>query len=152
MKEIEGDLIALALEGRFDVLIHGCNCFCKMGKGIARGIKEQFPEAFEADCLTEKGAREKLGAYSSAVIERDGVRFVVVNAYTQFHWRGSGVKADYDAIQAVMSSIKQDFAGKRVGYPLLGAGLAGGDWSIISSIIDTELSGEDHTLVRFRPS
>jgi O-acetyl-ADP-ribose deacetylase (regulator of RNase III) len=39
------------------------------------------------------------------------------------------------------------FSGKRIGYPKIGAGLAGGDWNIISSIIDKELIGEDHTLV-----
>jgi O-acetyl-ADP-ribose deacetylase (regulator of RNase III) len=39
------------------------------------------------------------------------------------------------------------FAGKRIGYPKIGAGLAGGDWSIIEEIIDRELEGEDHTLV-----
>ena len=30
-----------------------------------------------------------------------------------------------------------------------GAGLAGGDWSIIAAIINEELSEEDHTLVEF---
>ena len=33
-----------------------------------------------------------------------------------------------------------------------GAGLAGGDWDTISSIINEELEGEDHTLVVFKPS
>ena len=27
-QEIEGDLIKLAQEGKFDVIAHGCNCFC----------------------------------------------------------------------------------------------------------------------------
>lgn len=35
MKTIKGDLIQLALANEFDVIIHGCNCFCTMGKGIA---------------------------------------------------------------------------------------------------------------------
>ena len=37
----------------------------------------------------------------------------------------------------------------RIGYPKIGAGLAGGDWSIIEKIIDEELQGTDHTLVIF---
>jgi hypothetical protein len=48
--------------------------------------------------------------------------------------------------------IKQDFAGKRIGYPLIGAGLAGGDWKVIESIIQQELDGEDHTLVKLIPT
>jgi len=47
-----------------------------------------------------------------------------------------------------MRIIKNDFSGKRIGYPLIGAGLAGGNWRIISKIIDEELNGEDHTLVK----
>ncbi len=152
MKIVSGNLIELALEGHFDVIIHGCNCQCQMGKGIALHIKKQFPEAWQADCETEKGSREKLGTYSKALIEREELKFTVINAYTQFHWRGNGVKADYDAIRSVMKNIKQEFSGQSIGYPLIGAGLAGGDWNIISEIISEELQGEDHTLVKFTPS
>jgi len=152
MKTITGDLLALALAGQFDVIVHGCNCQCAMGKGIALAIKTQFPEAYQADQQTAKGDREKLGTISSAVIERPGSRFAVVNAYTQFHWRGSGVLADYDAIRKAFRQIKAEFAGKRIGYPKIGAGLAGGDWNTIAAIIEEELRGEDHTLVEFRPA
>ena len=34
---------------------------------------------------------------------------------------------------------------------LIGAGLAGGDWKVISKIISEELQGEDYTLVEFAP-
>ena len=34
---------------------------------------------------------------------------------------------------------------------VIGAGLAGGDWSRISAIINKELEGEDHTLVLYKP-
>jgi hypothetical protein len=33
--------------------------------------------------------------------------------------------------------------------PKLGAGLAKGDWELISQIITEELAGEDHTFVEF---
>ena len=42
-----------------------------------------------------------------------------------------------------------DRTGKRIGYPRIGAGLAKGDWGVISNIIDVELGGEDHTLVEY---
>jgi O-acetyl-ADP-ribose deacetylase (regulator of RNase III) len=75
--------------------------------------------------------------------------FAIVNGYTQFHWEGEGVLADYDAIRSVFRQVKQQFGGKRIGYPKLGAGLARGDWSIIARIIEEELAGEDHTYVEF---
>lgn len=151
MKVIEGDLLKLAQDGEFDVIIHGCNCQCQMGKGIALTIKKQYPEVYRADCSTEKGSRDKLGTYSSAEVSSEESTFTIINAYTQFHWRGTGIKADYEAIRSVMKKLKKDFQGKRFGYPLIGAGLAGGDWTIISEIIDQELTGEDHTLVKYKP-
>ena len=151
MKTIKGDLIKLGKEGYFDVIIHGCNCFCTMGAGIAKAIKAEFPGAYEADLRTEKGSKEKLGSYSHATIQLENSQLVVINAYTQFNWRGKGTKADYDAIRAVFKAIKDNFTGKKIGFPMIGAGLAGGDWRVISEIISQELSGEDYTLVQFAP-
>jgi O-acetyl-ADP-ribose deacetylase (regulator of RNase III) len=147
MKTVRGDLLELALEGRFDVVIHGCNCQNSMAAGIAKTIRNRFPEAYEADQRTAKGSREKLGTFSSAVIQRGDVSFVLVNAYTQFHYRGRGVLADYDAIGRVMRSIREAYRGKRFGYPKIGAGLAMGDWPTIVARIDEAFEGEDHTLV-----
>ena len=151
MKTVQGDLIQLALDGSFDVIIHGCNCQCTMGAGIAKAIRSQFPEAFDADLKTAKGDRNKLGTISFATVLRDQHEITVVNGYTQFHWRGSGIKADYDAIRSVMGHVKREFGDRRIGYPKIGAGLAKGDWQVIAAIIDEELSGLDHTLVEFVP-
>lgn len=149
MNIIQGDLIKLALAGRFDVIVHGCNCFCTMGAGIAKAIKSEFPEAYEADCQTENGTKDKLGNYSHATVVKHDNEITVINAYTQHDYSGPGMKADYEAIRSVFRKIKSDYSGKRIGYPKIGAGLAGGDWEIISTIIDEELMDEDHTLVVF---
>ena len=50
-----------------------------------------------------------------------------------------------------MKALNVRFSGRRIGYPKIGAGLAGGDWTLIASIIEEELAGEDHTLVEFAP-
>lgn len=150
MKEVQGDLIQLALDGVFDVMIHGCNCHCAMGAGIALAIKEQFPEAYEADLATTRGDRDKLGTISTATVARGDHEITVVNGYTQYHWSGSGILADYDAIRSVMANVKRNYSGKRIGYPMIGAGLARGDWKVISGIICDELAGEDHTFVVFK--
>lgn len=152
MKTIHGDLLALAADGVFDVIVHGCNCQCTMGAGIAKSIKAQFPAAYSADLQTQKGSRDKLGTISTATVEfENGHELTIVNAYTQYHWRGRGVLVDYDAVRSAFRQIKIQFSGRRIGYPRIGAGMAKGDWNVISKIISEELSGEDHTLVEFRP-
>ena len=149
MRIIKGDLIELAKEGVFDVIIHGCNCYGNMDGGIAKAIKSNFPEAFHADQASSKGDINKLGNYTSAMVVCRKHPLFIVNAYTQAHWKGKGVLVDYNSISAVMQLVKSDFSGKRIGYPRIGAGLAGGDWSIISHIIDEKLEGEDHALVDY---
>jgi O-acetyl-ADP-ribose deacetylase (regulator of RNase III) len=145
MRTIKGDLVKLAMNGEFDVIIHGCNCFCTMGAGIARQIKNTFPEAYESDLKTKNGDYSKLGSYSKAVIGK----LTVINAYTQFKYGGEKVLVDYVALHKVFKLIKSDFHGKSIGYPKIGSGLAGGDWNIISKIIEECLEGENHTLVEF---
>jgi len=147
MNTVHGNLIHLAKEGRFDVIVHGCNCFCTMGRGIAKAIRAEFPEAYEADCETTYGDRAKLGSFSQAYIAMGTRALTVVNAYTQYDYRGPGPNVDYDAIQKVFRAIKETFPGAFIGYPQIGAGLAGGDWRRIAAIIEEELAGENHTLV-----
>ena len=84
-------------------------------------------------------------------VERNGNEITVINAYTQHDYKGPGMKADYDAIRSVFKKIKSNFSGKRIGYPKIGAGLAGGDWNQISKFINEKLIDEDHTLVEFAP-
>jgi O-acetyl-ADP-ribose deacetylase (regulator of RNase III) len=147
MKQITGNIVTLANSGLFDVVCHGCNCFNAMGAGLAKTVRDNWPEAYYADLKTVRGDKKKLGSYSMAGIRRDGNEFIVVNAYTQYRYGANVVNADYDAIRDVFRAIKRDFSGTRIAYPLIGAGLAKGDWGIISGIIETELAGEDHTLV-----
>lgn len=147
VKTIRGDLLALAEKGVFDVIVHGANCQCSMGAGIAKSIRQRFPEAYAADLATPKGDRSKLGSISCAVVVRGAVRFHVVNAYTQFQYGGRGRRVDYDAIGKALCEVRRRFHGKRIGYPKIGAGLGKGDWPKISAIIDESLAGEDHTLV-----
>ena len=86
MKTMTGDLVHLAKSGEFDLIVHGCNCFCTMGAGIAKGIKAAFRAASKTDLATARGDRTKLGTCTFAVIDQNGTPLVVVNAYTQFDY------------------------------------------------------------------
>ncbi len=145
MKEINGDLIKLAMNGYFDVIAHGCNCFCNMGAGLAREIKNQYPNAFLADKKTSKGNELKLGTISIS----EEVDVIVVNAYTQYKYGRNGNYLDYTALVGCMKEIKKRYSGKRIGLPLIGCGLAGGEWDKVKQIILDELKDEDVTIVRY---
>lgn len=148
MNTIYGDIIELAKSGVYDVVVHGCNCKMVMGAGVAKLIRHHFPAAYEADVNFPILSNWRLGTYSKAemIILPSGKELTVVNAYTQSKF-GAGLQVDYAAIQECFSSIRKEFIDKKILYPKIGAGLGGGNWDIISTIIDKELIGLDHTLV-----
>lgn len=153
MKTIYGDLVKLADQDHFDMIIHGANCFHTMGSGIARQLALKWPEVLLADKRTRYGDITKLGTYSVATTKSaTGRNFSVVNAYTQFRYGREKQQVDYEAIRNCFNLIKGITLPHcfRIGYPAIGAGLGGGDWNIISKIIDEELNGRDHTLVLLR--
>jgi O-acetyl-ADP-ribose deacetylase (regulator of RNase III) len=79
MKVIRGDLVKLALDGRFELIIDGCNRQCVTGSGIARMIKQTFPEAYKAGEATPKGSRDKPRSLSTATVERSGRKISIVS-------------------------------------------------------------------------
>jgi O-acetyl-ADP-ribose deacetylase (regulator of RNase III) len=161
MKTIKGNLITLAEQGEFDVIIHGCNCFHAMGGGIAKQLADKYPQVEETDRKTEFGDRNKLGSYSIAKLEVNDNVFVVLNAYTQYKWSSGSDVFEYDAFQKFLNKISpyiQSYKGGgkiNIGFPQIGAGLAGGDWSRISKMIE-KFSEDvaryaDVTVVEYQP-
>lgn len=167
MKYVDGNLLDLAEAGKFDIIVHGCNCLNTMGSGIARQIKDRYPKAYLADQLTQRGDKGKLGRFTQAHIDlipyfpgSRGLRFLkhpftVINAYTQysFHPRNK-VNVDYEAVFNVFKQIKLLYdmnpqAPVRIGIPQIGAGLAGGDWKLIENIID-DIGFSDLTCVIYK--
>ena len=148
IKYVEGDLVRDA--DQYEVIAHCCNCFCTMGAGIAPQIKHKFPEAYAADCTTTAGDQSKLGT----ITYTENTTPIVVNLYGQFDYKGrlqGRMDLDYSALRSALAAMKEKFTGKKIGLPMIGAGLAGGDWNIIERIIQEELNGEDVTVVKYVP-
>jgi O-acetyl-ADP-ribose deacetylase (regulator of RNase III) len=164
--EIEGDLISLAKQGKFDVITHGCNCRSQMGAGIAPQMAKAFGcDKFEME--TWGPTIEKLGCidYETVVLGENAIwnlldsknnrnepELTVVNSYTQNyygknHSDGVSKPLDYEALTLCMRKINSAFKGKHIGMPKIGAGLAGGDWNRIKKIVQTELKDCKVTIV-----
>lgn len=160
---IEGDLIKLAEQGEFDIIVHGCNCFHTMRSGIAGQLARKYPQVLKADKSTVYGERIKLGKWTETLIVTDHSRFIVCNAYTQFHFGRDKDIFEYQAFEEFLNLFtestyhyKHEYENKvRIGFPMIGAGLAGGDWNRISKMIDkfSEYVSEyaDVTVVIYKP-
>jgi len=126
LKHTKGNLIDLAEQGAFDIIVQGCNCYCTMGSGIAKEIRERYPIAYEIDQLTETGDIMKLGCWTEA----EPGSFLIINAYTQYGFNGPGSKADvfeYTSFDLILQKLLALHGNKDFGFPYIGMGLAGGD-------------------------
>lgn len=149
-KEVNGDLIRMAKDGKFDIIGHGCNCFATMGAGIAKFIKRAFPEAYTADKKWKALPIDRLGCFTAGYSERYEVS--IVNLYSQFH---GGPNIDYEALTLSLRKLAMDLEDNSaldssIGLPLIGCGIAGGDWNRVSKIIQTELREFDVTIVKLK--
>lgn len=131
-----GDLLKSSLQA----IAHGCNSQGVMGSGIAKQIKEQYPDAFKMYRI----AFVKSGLQIGTNIWSSYNNTIIVNCITQpFFGNDKKRYVSYDAISDCMKDINSNLFNAgiyEIGLPLIGAGLGGGNWNIISSIIEEELT------------
>lgn len=139
MRYVIGNLLDMFDEGYFRIIGQGCNCFNTMGSGIAAQIAHRYPQVYVEDCKTVKGDRNKLGTYTQ--YEFPNSDQVLLNCYSQYTFWDKNDMFSYDALHKVLTTIKNDFndklmEGKCIAFPLIGAGLAQGNWKLISEIFE----------------
>ena len=167
-KEVYGDLIKLAFDKTFDVIVHGCNCFCTMGAGIAPQMAKAFEcNLYESENALYRGNKDKLGNIEAEIRYIDNGtsfkqdpsykkhRLYVVNAYTQYrygknHDNGDAKPLDYEALTLCLRKINYRYKGLHIGLPLIGCGLAGGDPDIVIPLIKKELKDCEVTVVHYK--
>lgn len=135
--EIEGDLITLFEQEIFYVIAHGCNCQCTMGSGIAKKLRDKYPEVYNIDLKTEKGDINKLGNYTAVEINRTNKSGKIYNLYTQYNYGNDGaLYLVYPAIELALRKMLFLERDKKIGLPKIGCQQAGGDWNIVKKMIE----------------
>ena len=168
-EKVKGCLISMALSREFDVIVHGVNCFCTQKSGLAPQMVKAFgTDKFSKEQPLLKGDINKLGDIEYKYYDLENNKAIpipifvyqskydltVINAYTQFnygknHSDGVDKPLDYEALTLCMRKINRIFAGKKIGMPKIGCGLAGGDWNTVEKIIKTELKNCNVTIVEY---
>lgn len=156
-----GNLLDLAEQGMFDVVVHGCNCFNTMGGGIAREIRERYPEVAEVDSKTVRGDYQKLGTWSEGYAwynkhKGDNAdNFIIINAYTQYNMSTGEDVFEYTAFELILQKLTFQYGKHRFGFPLIGQGLAKGDTVRIMTMLEyfakkVSAQGGSVTLVSYK--
>lgn len=160
----KGNLIDMAENGDFDVIVQGCNCQNTMGSGLAKEIRARYPAAYTADAMMHKlmGAKDHpirlLGNYSVAAYQGkfgSTHNFDIINAYTQVGYLPRGIDHfEYKSFGLILRKLEYFYPSANFGFPYIGMGLAGGDEQKIKSLIgnfayDINKHGGTVTLVEF---
>lgn len=128
------------------IIAHGCNARGKINKGVAKAIREHWPEAAAA-YLREAEHGYKLGdvvwapttpGQGSLLGEAEDSK-LIAHVITQ-EWYGNDGKryVSYDAVDAGLRKVAAraiELNIREIAIPTIGAGLGGGYWPVIHGIL-----------------
>ena len=123
-------------------IVHGCNAQGVMGAGVAKAIKQKYPDCFMVYRNEYNTFGLQLGrAYPWTAYCYTDHKIIIWNAITQQFSGLPGRNISYDAIQSCFEQINDsvgntDDIAKEIHIPMIGAGLGGGNWNIIRTIIE----------------
>lgn len=119
-------------------ILQGCNAQGVMGSGVAKTVRALYPHAYN----TYRAHYERYGLRLGEVVVADCGKHVILNGITQQFFGGDGgLYVDYQAIRTVIrncNAIVQKDGQTELALPLIGAGLAGGEWQVIAQSIEEE--------------
>jgi O-acetyl-ADP-ribose deacetylase (regulator of RNase III) len=142
IKTIVDDL----LEVKSGAIIHGCNCIGVMGAGVALAVRKKYPHAYSAYVDHCNDSRKLAGVAHALLGTNHYVQLTpelcLINAFTQLVPGVHSRMVNYDAVVTCFEDAQKYLKDRSavmpqiISFPKIGAGLAGGRWEIISSIID----------------
>lgn len=148
IKHVKGDIF----ESGADVILHQVNCKGVMGSGVAKQVKEKYPDVYlEYLCWCRNPIMKgKLLGRIQIFDICDSKTIVNMFAQDEFG-RGGRCYTNYDALKSCLEQVNTHFAGCTVAIPYkMSCDRGGGDWSIVSKMIEETLADCDVTLYEYR--
>ena len=139
IKEFNGDLI----KSDEHVILHQVNCKGIMGAGIAKQIRDKYPEVFadyKEKCLAYFCRLDGLTLLGTVLVSHTLDGHIICNLFAQDGFKSPGRHTDYEALQKCLTKVNDLFYRQTVALPYkMSCGLAGGDWNIVRKIIEDTL-------------
>ena len=140
-------------EVKAGIIVQQVNAQGKMGSGFAKAIMDKWPKVYDVysrhvgPAYTQKNSGLHLLG-DIIVVEVEKGLYVANIIGQQFFGREPKRYTSYDALDIGFNKVGT-FAAQTcldVHYPYIGCGLGGGDWTIVSAIIEANLVTISHTL------
>ena len=148
IKIVDGDI----LKAKEDIICHQVNCMGAMGSGIAKQIRNKYPEVYKkysSYCDKHEDSSQMLGI-TQFIKCHDGK--VIANMFGQLHYGTHKQQTDYIALRKCFEYLwmRIEETKESVAIPFnIGCGLAGGSWETVYKIIEEVFGNYDVTLYRW---
>lgn len=140
---------------------HQANCQNTFGSGIARTIREMYPDAYKADCDAAIAKVNTLGNFSMAYIPEEQSKKhntqikKIFNLYGQNLYGRSTRQTNYDALYSALEGMANDLNHTlkvpTVGFPYqMGSFRGGGSWDVVSRLIEVAFDDYPSDVIIYR--
>jgi len=135
MRIIDKDILDVS----YGIIAHQVNCQGVMGAGLALKIARKWPEIkrrYQRCCITNSVFGLGLGEIDWEYAQKS---LIIVSLFAQDRYGKDKRYTDYDALAKCLDKLSdlRSVMGKDVYLPYgLGCGLAGGDWDVVSELIE----------------
>ena len=135
------------LDSNCDYICHQVNCQGVMGSGIARQIRERWPEVYDGyENFCDYYNRRGEPLLGKVMVTNRGCPMRVANMFSQDTYGYDGARyTSYDAFAHCLITLKEHVPDDcTICCPKnIGCGLGGGNWKVISALIE-EILGDDY--------
>lgn len=124
------------------IIIHQVNNEGVMGGGVALAIRHKYPQHYNDYISVIKKDADKLSLLGQCVVTQATDDVIVIGTFSQNGLGYRKVFTDYDAMKECFKTVSKiaKETGKQVYIPyLIGCVRGGGDWSVVSTLIQTYL-------------
>ncbi len=144
-----------------NIICHQVNMHKKMGSGIAKQIRDKFPNVYD-EYMNHDGVLGEVVIvpiiyYDDVTHQKHHNILWIANMYSQNRYGYDGnLYTDYHAMRKCFNDIndhisKSNKCGNNLSLAIpykIGCGLGGGDWDIVSKIIVEELKDINYTIYK----
>ena len=150
-----GDIVNIQKKYKIDYIVHQVNCQGKMGSGVAKRIKDEYPIVYKnymAKCLSAENPENVYTTIQLVPLydnyTEGGWNPQCCNFFSQFDYGYDGKRyTSYDAFWICLNRLKQCVPkDSSIAFPAnIGCGLGGANWNIILQMI-IEVLGKDYEI------
>ena len=138
-----------------DVVCHQVNCKGVMNNGVAKQVRNRFPNVYEAYKKYCEESENKSGALLGDILDvkvtENGKSYIICNLFGQDNYGSGFCFTDYKALIACLEKVKKAHKNKTIAFPYrMSCSIAGGDWRVVEEIMLDVLDDCDVLICRHK--